>query len=190
MKNNRFNSKKIDYIDDEVQSIADLFRMRFPILMLGLILGIGVTMLTASFEELLSKNVHVAFFLPFIVYIADAVGNQTENIYSRNLKNRKKPHFWKYFHKELLLGIFFGASFGLISGLIVILWLKDLQMAISLAVSSFFVIATAPLIALLVTQSFKVLKKDPAVGAGPIATVLQDIASIVIYGIIASAFIL
>ena len=51
-------------------------------------------------------------------------------------------------------------------------------------------IAIAPIVALLVTEFLSLEHSDPAVGSGPIATVIQDTLSILIYGIIASAIIL
>jgi len=65
-------------------------------------LGIIISFITSRFEEVLSSNIQVAYFMPFIVYIADAIGTQTESIYSRNLKN-KKTKFITYLHKESLI---------------------------------------------------------------------------------------
>ena len=41
-----------------------------------------------------------------------------------------------------------------------------------------------------VTQLFQEEHRDPAAGAGPIATVIQDATSIIIYGIVSSFFFL
>ncbi len=177
------------YADDDYQSVGTLFRLRAPALILGLILGIGISFVTSSFEEVLSRNVHVAFFLPFIVYIADAIGTQTEAIYTRDLKTGKAK-FSNYLRKEFMLGIIFGLLFSVFSGIISLLWLKDNLLSLSVSIASFFAIATAPLLALLIAQSFQSLNKDPAAGAGPTATVLQDMLSVIIYGIVTSIIIL
>jgi magnesium transporter len=63
-------------------------------------------------------------------------------------------------------------------------------MGLAVSVSLFGAVATAPLIALSVTQIFKLEHTDPATGTGPIATVIQDTVSVLIYGFIASAILL
>src|SRR5574344_2649295 len=81
--------EKIVYVDDNYEPIRTLFKLRLPALIIGLILGIGISFVTSRFEAVLAKNIQVAFFLPFIVYIADAIGTQTETISSTTLNNGK-----------------------------------------------------------------------------------------------------
>src|SRR3989338_7240373 len=115
---------KTVYADDDTESVRFLLRLRIPPLILGLFLGLGISILTSRFEEVLAANVHVAFFIPFIVYIAAAVGAQTQAIYSRDLKSRHAK-LKNYLMKEPLLGLALGVIFGLISSLIINLWLQD-----------------------------------------------------------------
>src|SRR3990167_3336659 len=115
------NDKKTTlYVDDDYESIRTLFKLRIAPLILGLLLGFVISFVTSRFEEVLSHNVQVAFFLPFIVYIADALGTLTEAIYSRDLKTGKAK-FSKYLAKELLLGIIFGVLFSIFSSILIIL---------------------------------------------------------------------
>lgn len=179
----------IEYADDDKETIFTLLRLRIPSLVLGLVLGIALSFVTSRFEEVLAKNISVAYFIPFVVYMADAVGTQTQNIYSRDLKTGK-ARFKKYLLKESILGIVLGLLFGLVIFPIVFLWFGTFDLAIAVSVSTFGAIASAPLIALLVTEILQLDHLDPAVGAGPIATVIQDTASILIYGLIATAIIL
>ncbi len=180
---------KIIYADDDYEPVKTLFKLRAPALFLGLILGFGISFITSHFEEVLSSNVRIAFFLPFVVYIADAIGTQTEAIYSRNLRDGK-ANFLRYLRKELTLGIVFGILFGLISGLVSYIWLKDYLLTLSVTLGTFFAILFAPVMAILVTHVFQLLRKDPAAGSGPIATVIQDMTSVVIFGIICSIILL
>lgn len=183
------NKEKIILADDDTESVAFLFKLRIPSLVAGLILGIILSFVTSRFEEVLSKNIAVAFFIPLVVYLADAVGTQTQNIYARDLKGGKAS-FKKYLAKESILGISFGLLFGLLVLPITLLWFKNLELAITVALSLFGAIASAPIIALVVTEALQLKHKDPAVGSGPIATVVQDTTSVLIFGLIASALIL
>lgn len=183
------NRKPTLYADDDYESISTLLKVRTPALVIGLLLGFGISFATSRFEEVLTQNIQVAFFLPFIVYIAAAIGTQTEAIYSRDLKSGKAK-FSNYLRKELILGIVFGILFGAVSGTIALLWLKNNLLALSVAASTFLAIAVAPLVALVVTHIFQSLHEDPAAGSGPIATVIQDMTSIVIYGMMSSMILL
>jgi len=189
MNNNNNNHNHCQYADDDCESVGTLFKLRAPALMLGLLLGIGISFVTSNFEEVLMKNVQLAFFLPFVVYVADAIGTQTEAIYSRDLKTGKAK-FSNYLHKEFILGILFGLIFGLVSGAVTLLWLRNELLSLTVAIASFVAIATAPIVALLVAHAFQSANKDPAAGTGPIATVIQDVLSVVIFGLVANMIML
>jgi magnesium transporter len=183
------NNDKIEYADDDKESVLTLLRLRIPSLIIGLILGIVLSFITSRFEEVLAKNISIAYFIPFVVYIADAVGTQTQNIYTRDLKSGK-ARFKKYLLKESILGFVLGSIFGLIIFPIVFFWFNSFDLALAVGLSTFGAIASAPLIALFITEILELENLDPAVGAGPIATVVQDAASILIYGLIATALFL
>lgn len=104
-------SKKIQLEDDDKESMSLMIEHRLPWLILGLIGGILATLLSARFEAILLKNIQLAFFIPIIVYLADAVGTQTESIYIENL-TRRKVKFHVYLLKEFILGNIIGALFG------------------------------------------------------------------------------
>ena len=182
------NKKPILYADDDTESILELIKIRFPSLIVGLFLGIIISLLISKFEQLISANVQLAFFLPFIVYLSDAVGTQTQTIYTRELRMGKAT-FSIYLIKELLLGIIIGLFSALISGSIVQLWLGDELLTISIALSVFAATATAPLIAVLVTRVMSALRTDPAAGSGPIDTVIQDMVSVLIFFFICNAIL-
>lgn len=182
-------SMRVEFADDDTQPVSHLLRLRIPSLILGLILGVVLSIATSRFEEVLSEDISVAFFIPFIVYLADAVGTQTQNIYTRDLKSGKAD-FKKYLLKEGLLGLIFGLSFGAIAFFFVLLWFNSSELALSVSLSLFGACASAPLVALFVTEGLHIEHTDPAVGAGPISTVIQDTLSILIYGFIASAILL
>ncbi len=179
----------IEYADDNKKTLKALLRLRIPSLLVGLVLGIILSFATSKFEKVLASNISVAYFIPFVVYMADAVGTQTQNIYSRNLKSGKAI-FKKYFFKESALGLIIGLIFGIVVFPIVLFWFHSTILALAVSVSTFVSIASAPLIALITTEILELEHKDPAVGAGPIATVIQDTVSILIYGFIATAILL
>ena len=182
-------NKKIEYADDDTESVKLLLRLRLPPLAVGLVLGLALSFVVSRFEEVIAADVSVAFFIPVIVYLAAAVGNQTQSIYTRDLKTGK-ANFKSYLVKESILGIILGVVFSVVIGAVLMVWFASKELAMAVALSTLGAVASAPLVALGVTELFYKEHEDPAVAAGPIANVIQDAVSIVIYGLIASAIIL
>ncbi len=181
--------KRIIYADDDTSSINKLVRLRLPSLLIGLCLGIILAFVFSRFEEILSKDVRVAFFIPFVVYIAAAIGTQTQSIFARDLKSGRAK-FRNYLWKESAIGIIFGLIAGMASALITFIWMRDPKISLVVGSSMLAAVAVAPLVALLVTEVMELEHLDPAVGTGPIATVIQDTLSVLIYGLIASYVLL
>jgi magnesium transporter len=69
----------------EVGGIAQIVRARIPWLLIGLAGGFLAGGVASLFEAPLKENITLAFFLPLVVYMADAVGTQTETILVRAL---------------------------------------------------------------------------------------------------------
>lgn len=177
------------YADDDQLTVAQLLRLRIMPLVIGLALGFIISFAVSRFEEVLAKNIEVAFFLPFIVYMAAAVGSQTATIATRDMSSGTAV-FNIYVVKEIIIGLILGLTFAIVSGVVILLWLASWKLAMAVALSMFAAISVAPLLALLVTKVMDIRRIDPAAGAGPIATVIQDTISVVIYGLIASAILL
>ncbi len=174
--------------DDTREPMTLMVEHRFPWLAVGLVGGIGLTLLASNFEELLSKNLALSYFVPVIVYMASAVGQQTEIVYIRNL-NKKRTHFLIYLAKELLLCGMMGILFGSLIGLFAFFMFKSVQIATSVGLAMAVTMSIAPFISLTVPTVLKKVHKDPAVGTGPFVTVIQDFTSLLIYFAIATVII-
>lgn len=174
--------------DDAKERVSLMIEHRVPWLALGLIGGIIATILSSQFEEILSKNIRLAFFIPVIVYMADALGTQTQSVYIRNL-GRENVKFSKYLFKELLLGLAMGAIFGIGITLFTFIWFKSPSTALTVGLAMFVSMSLAPAIALIVPAILQKEHTDPAIGAGPFTTVVQDLISLIIYFSIASIII-
>jgi len=182
-------TKRMVYADDDTVSIRRLIIMRTPSLVIGLLLGVLLSFVVSRFEEVLAQDIRLAFFIPLIVYMAAAVGAQTQSIYTRDLRTGRAS-FKKYFWKEGVLGIFFGVLSGLGSFIITVIWFDSLILARTVSFAMFVAVAIAPLVAIFVTELVQLEHKDPAVGAGPIATVIQDTLSVLIFGLVATSIVL
>ncbi len=172
--------KRVLYANDATESIPLLLKIRLPWLMIGLALSLGTAAVVSRYEEILSLNPSVAFFMPLIVYVSDAVGTQTATIYIRNL-DKKQAKFKTYIIKELGLGLCIGAIFGVVTATVTHFWLKADDLAVAVGIALFASITCATVFALVLAALLNKLKTDPATGADPIVTVVQDIISLMIY---------
>jgi magnesium transporter len=146
-------------------------RHRLPWLLAGLGGSVLTALVMQRFEGALQANVAVAFFIPAIVYLADAVGTQSEAIAVRGLSMSRKP----------LLAVLGGElRTGVLIGLVLSL-LGDPWLAAAVAVALFAASGMATVIGFTLPWLLARTGADPAFGSGPLATILQDLFSLLIY---------
>jgi magnesium transporter len=158
---------------------------RLPWLVVGLAGMLLAADLVAVFEHQLQANLILAFFLPGIVYLADAVGTQTETLVVRGLSVGIPIRL--VIRQELVTGVLIGVGLGL-AAMTVALWRWDgTSFTAVLGLSLLAACATATAVALSLPWLLDRLGVDPAFGSGPLATVIQDLLSILIYLAVARA---
>lgn len=162
------------------------FRKRLPWLILGLGGGILAAFVVDFFEVALQKQIMLAAFIPAIVYIADAVGSQTQTIFIRSLALDSELDLKKYLLREFRVNFSLALVLGVIAFLFSFLWLGSQGLSLVLGLSIVCTIITATIVALSLPKMLVKLNYDPAIASGPFATVLRDISSLLIYFIIAS----
>jgi len=162
-------------------------RHRLPWLFVGLGGGALATAAMAAFEATLERTVAVAFFVPGLVYLADAIGTQSEAIAVRGL-SLTRAGIGHLLASELRTGMLIGAALGLITFLPVLLAFGDARLAAAVATSIFVAGSVAAALGLCLPWLFARRGWDPAYGSGPVATVIQDIVSILVYFTLLWAF--
>ena len=160
--------------------LFDRFRRRLPWLVFGLFASSSITFVMVGFEQSLSANVAVAFFVPALVYIAGAIGTQAVSVAVQGLST-DNISIKALLQDELVIGIAIGASLGLISSILVFAAFGDsmLSLAVGLAVLSGGTVSA--LVGFGLPWVFKHFDFDPALGSGPICTIIQDVSSLLIY---------
>jgi magnesium transporter len=152
---------------------------RLPWLALGLAGAMASALIVGSFEEKLREVVLLAFFLPAVVYMADAVGTQTETVVIRGMAAGISVR--SLFSRELLTGLVIGALIGAAFFPFALAAWGDGRVAGTVALSLVASCSIATLVAMLLPYLLARLGRDPAFGSGPLATVIQDVLSIVVY---------
>ena len=87
---------------------------------------------------------------------------------------------------ELLSGFPIGLALSSVFFPVALLRWGDSEVAITVSLSLLAACSVATLIAMVLPWVIRRLGKDPAFGSGPLATVIQDLLSILIYFVIAS----
>jgi magnesium transporter len=169
------------------ETVERRFRHRLPWLLLGLFGALLAADFVGWFEGQLRREVLLAFFLPGIVYLADAVGTQTETIVVRGLSVGIAMR--RMLARELLAGIAIGLTLAAVAGPLVWWRWGDADVALCVGLSIFAACSTASVAAMALPWLFDSFGQDPAFGAGPLATVIQDLSSILIYFAIAAAVV-
>jgi magnesium transporter len=152
---------------------------RLPWLLVGLFGMLLAADVVAAFEDQLRASLVLAFFLPGIVYLADAVGTQTETLVVRGLSVGIPIR--RVVGQELVTGVLIGLGLGLAS-MALALWRWDNSPFVAvLGISLVAACATATAVAIGLPWLLHRLGGDPAFGSGPLATVIQDLLSLLIY---------
>jgi magnesium transporter len=131
----------------------------------------------------------VAFFVPGIVYLLDAIGTQSEAIAVRGL-SLARAGIRHLLAGEVRTGMLIGACLGLASFLPIWLIFGDARLAGAVATAIFAAGTVAAALGLLLPWWIAHSGRDPAFGSGPLATVVQDIVSLLVYFAVVQAFAL
>jgi magnesium transporter len=160
---------------------------RTPWLLLGLAGAMATAGIVSSFEDELRAEVLLAFFVPAVVYIADAVGTQTETVVIRGIS--VGVPIGRVFRRELATGIVVGALLAAaFLPFAVVIW-GDLAVATTVSLSLLIGSSIATVVAMALPYALARLGRDPAFGSGPLATVIQDLFSILVYFSVAIALV-
>lgn len=160
---------------------------RLPWLVLGLLGSALAAWIVRGFEMELAADLRLAFFVPGIVYMADAVGTQTEALVIRGLSVGVSIR--RVFRLEVLTGLVVGLVIGLVTFPAVMLAFGSADLAAAVALALLAACGMATFVAMTLPWLMTRAGRDPAFGSGPLATVVQDLLSLVIYFAVAVALV-
>lgn len=171
------------------ESLRHAILSRMPWLIVGCLGGTIISVIIKNFEEAFSETLLVASFIPLVVYIASAISTQLSTLIIRDIAIGKLPSLSPYIAKQFLISVTVGSILAIIIELILqfIPTETSTRHAVSLGVLG--ASSSAVLTGVLIPSFFHRLRIDPAVATGPVATIIQDMTSVVIFLTIAQAII-
>lgn len=167
-------------------SLLQALKHRLPWLLIGMAGGLATARIIGVFEATLERNLILASFIPLVVYLADAVGMQMTAFVIRDFAIFRNLDFRRYFLKQLVIVVAIAAILGMIGALVGLVLFPDRRIAAVLGISLVAAILSSVVTGLMIPYAFRSLRLDPADASGPIATILQDFLSVVIYLLTAS----
>lgn len=162
---------------------------RIPWLIIGLFGGILAAKIVEYFEETISENIILVAFIPLVVYMADATKVQMEAFMIRDISMNPKINFRKYLLKQLMAVSILATIISLMLMIASGFLHRDIQISLILGIGLFCAMMSSLFSGLFVPYFFSKIKVDPANASGPIATIIQDIISIIIYFLVATALL-
>ncbi|MGV9610961.1 magnesium transporter [Nocardia xishanensis] len=160
---------------------------RLPWLLVGLAGAMLAAGMVDAFQAQLERQVLVAFFIPGIVYLADAVGTQTESLVIRGLS--VGVGIEKILWREAVTGLMIGCLIAAVTYPVTLLIWHDASVSLAVSLSLLAACSAAAVVAMVLPWSFAKFGIDPAFGSGPLATIVQDLLSILVYLAVSTAVV-
>lgn len=174
-------------------------KKRIPWLVILVAMGLGVSLLISSFEDVVKSIPMIVFFQSLILGMAGNTGTQSLAVTIRTISDEDltKGTVFKMIFKEIKIGFLNGLIIGTLSFIILYLFLSITQTEIipnkgyivldaikvcgSVSISLVGAMLMSSIIGTFMPLFFKKVHIDPAVASGPFITTIIDIISIVIY---------
>jgi magnesium transporter len=166
-------------VGDEVitDSILKKTKRRFNWLLLNLFTALLATWVISKFGAAIEQMVALAFLMPIVASMGGNAGMQTLAVTIRALATKEltSGNFGKIVTKEFVIGVLNGIIFAIITGIIVQLWFKEINLSILIAVAMILNMIVAGLFGILVPVSLKKFKIDPAIASSVFVTTITDV---------------
>ena len=164
--------------DEEItDSILKKTKRRFNWLLLNLFTALLATWVISKFGATIEQMVALAFLMPIVASMGGNAGMQTLAVTVRAIatKELSSENFTRIVLKEFVIGILNGIIFAIITGIVVQVWFKEINLTIIIAISMILNMIVAGLFGILVPVSLKKFNIDPAIASSVFVTTITDV---------------
>lgn len=183
-------------LSSDVETDDTLFtqtKARLPWLLIGMLGGIGNSMILQNFEAGFAADPALALFIPLIGGTGGNVGTQSSAIVVQGLANGSMDirNSLKQLVKELGVGLINGCIISLlVFGYNYFFGHLNMAVTLSVSLSLMAVVLFASVFGTFVPLTLERFKIDPALATGPFISITNDIIGMVIYMGISTALLL
>lgn len=163
-----------EQLSDSVWKIA---RGRFNWLLVNLATAFLASSVLGLFEGQLQKMVALAVLAPIVASQGGNATTQTMTVAVRALATRdlSDSNAWRVIKRELMVGVFNGIAFAIITGVAAYIWFKVPGLGFVIGLAMICNLIAAALGGILIPLVLHRLKFDPAVASSPFVTTVTDV---------------
>lgn len=160
---------------------------RLPWLLIGMLGGIGNSMILGNFDTTFAAHPEMALYIPLIGGTGGNVGTQSSALVVQGLANNslQSNNTWKQILKESVVALI---NASIISMLVYaynfLRFGPTATVSYSVSISLFVVVMFASIFGTLVPMTLERLKIDPAIATGPFISITNDIVGMMFYMLI------
>jgi len=183
-------------------TVPYIIRRRLPWLIITLFGGLFSGSIIGFFEETLQAVVALAIFIPVIMDMGGNVATQSSTVFVRGVATGEieAADRWRYFFKEIRIGVVLGMVIGLTIAIVVpllrflpvlgaiVVGINAAVLGLIVGAAMFTTVLVAAVIGTLVPLFFSQRGIDPAYASGPLVTTIKDMTGLLIYFSIATVF--
>ena len=152
-------------------------KRRFNWLLINLATALLASWVISIFGAEIEKVVALAFLMPIVASMGGNAGMQTLAVTIRAIatKELSSSNINKIISKEFFIGVLNGIIFAIITGAVVQLWFKQIDLSIIIAASMVLNMIVAGLFGILIPVTLKKMKIDPALASSVFVTTVTDV---------------
>ena len=164
--------------DEEItDTVLKKTKRRFTWLLLNLFTALIATWVISIFGATIEQMVALAFLMPIVASMGGNAGMQTLAVTIRAIASKEisSSNINNIITKEFIIGVLNGIIFAFITGAIVHLWFKDMNLTILISVAMILNMMVAGLFGILVPITLKKFNIDPAIASSVFVTTITDV---------------
>ena len=152
-------------------------KRRFNWLLVNLATALLASWVISIFGAEIEKVVALAFLMPIVASMGGNAGMQTLAVTIRAIatKELSSSNINKIISKEFFIGVLNGIIFAIITGAVVLLWFKQIDLSIIIAASMVLNMIVAGLCGILIPVTLKKMNIDPALASSVFVTTVTDV---------------
>ena len=164
--------------DEEItDTVTVKTKKRFNWLLINLFTALLASWVISLFGAEIEKVVALAFLMPIVASMGGNAGMQTLAVTIRAIANKElsSGNINKIITKEFFIGVLNGFIFAIITGVIVQLWFKQIDLSIIIFASMILNMIVAGLFGILIPVTLKKFNIDPALASSVFVTTVTDV---------------
>lgn len=181
---------EMDEDDGFGAKILKAVKARFPWLLLTLFGGFVSGLIMDNIEEDLATVVALAYFIPLLMGLGGNVGTQSSTVTVRGISLGQVDSSRIFINvlRESLIGLTVGVGCAVVLCIVSFIWLKSFALSVLVGITLLCNMFISAFVGTFVPLTLKRVGVDPAVASAPFISTAIDIIGLMIYAILASAF--